>query len=272
MSYTITGHTPVITTIHSLFCRTFQADYRFRGESHDFYELVCVLEGQVYITAGNRVFELTAGQAMLHPPMQFHNIGSAGGSSPTVLVISFSGEHIPPLQDKVCRIGNLSRARELYELGQRTFTMDIDMNLWVTGTIDSGESHRPLRFAGELGLFLLRLADHSHRSHTVNGGGAATYSAIVQVMEENIHRRLTVSQLAQRCHLSDITLHKTFARYAGVGVMAYYTRLKMQTATRLLEQGATVKATALAVGYHDQNYFSTVFKRVTGHNPSSYRK
>ena len=53
--------------------------------------------------------------------------------------------------------------------------------------------------------------------------------------------------------------------------MEYFNRIKMQRAAELLNEGVSVKQAALQVGFHDQNYFSTVFKRITGHTPSKYK-
>ncbi len=259
---------PHITALHSFFCTTFTPDYRFRGETHDFYELVCVLDGEVAITADDRVYTLVRGQAILHPPMQFHNISSQGGEAPTVLVISFSGENIPPLGDRVCRIHDLTRVRELAELGNRALAFE--EKIWVSGPTGDGVRH--LRVVKEIELLLLRLADHTRELQGLNSRRAGHYSAIVRAMEENLDRRLSVGQLAAICHLSKISLQKIMAQYAGVGVMEYYTRLRIQHAARLLEQGASVKEAALAVGYAEQGYFSTVFKRVTGRTPSAYSR
>ncbi len=256
---------PHITALHTLFQSTFSTNYRFRGETHDFYELVCVLDGEVYVTADDKVYTLSRGQAMLHPPMQFHNIGSQSGA-PTVFIVSFSGENIPPISDRVCRIRDLSRVRELYALGSRAFTFAEE--IWVTGSADDGARH--LRVIKELELLLLQLADHTRELQGLHSRGAAHYSAIVRVMEDNLDRRLSVGELATKCHLSKISLQKILAQYAGVGVMEYYTRLRMERAITLLERGMTVKETAAAVGYTEQSYFSTVFKRVTGRSPGEH--
>ncbi len=268
MGYTLPAITPRILTLHSLFCHTFRPDYRFHGEEHDFYELVCVLEGQVYVTADNRIFTLEKGQAILHPPMQFHNIGSYGGSTPTVLVVSFSGDHIPPLENRLCRINDLSRAKSLYELGRRALTLE--NALWVIGGEE--ESYRPLRFAKELELFLLQLADHSDTRTSLASRQAAAYTTIVNAIEDTLSQRLSVTALAARCRMSPVSLQKNFTRYAGVGVAEYATRRRIHAAAHLLEQGASVKEAAAAVGYSDQNYFSTVFKRTVGCAPSKWHK
>ncbi len=253
---------PRITVLHTLFQKTFRKDYRFRGESHDFWELVCVLNGRVGITADDLVFELEQGQCFLHPPMQFHSIQSAGSTEPTVVIISFSGEDIPHAPDTVCMAEDPSQIKRLFTLAQKYFTFShkICVN-------DAEEGY--LRFVKELELFLLLLSYTDSRQS--NSTGSRNYTAIMQTLHQNLHQRLTVRELAALCNMSEINLQKTFSRYAGVGVMDYFTRAKMQRATELLQEGHTVKETALLLGYGDQNYFSTVYKRVIGHPPSKVK-
>jgi len=253
----IVQKSPHIATLYTLFQKTFDKDYRFRGESHDFWELVCVAEGRIGIAADDQVFELEAGQCFLHPPMQFHSIQSAGSTEPTVVIISFTGENIPHIADTVCRAEDPSQIKRLYALAEKFFTF---RRIFVE---EAKQGH--LQFVKELELFLLQLSPaDSRRSNSVS---AQNYSTIVQTLHQNLHRRLTVREIAELCSMSEINLQKTFSRYAGVGVMDYFTRIKMHRAAELLREGHSVKETALLLGYHDQNYFSTVYKRIIGQPP-----
>ena len=55
--------------------------------------------------------------------------------------------------------------------------------------------------------------------------------------------------------------------------MEYRNRLRMQKASELLKSGKhTVSEAAEAVGIQDIKYFSKLFKRYTGFNPSFIRK
>lgn len=253
----IVQKSPRITSLYTIFRKTYEKDFRFRGESHDFWELVCVADGQVGITADDKIFELEQGQCFLHPPMQFHSIQSAGATEPTVVIISFSGENIPHTADAVCRAGDPTQIKRLYALAEKFFTF---RRIFI-------DTAKPgyLQFVKELELFLLQLSPaDSRRSNSVS---ATNYTTIVQTLHQNLHRRLTVREISVLCSMSEINLQKTFSRYAGVGVMDYFTRIKMQRAAEHLREGHSVKETALLLGYHDQNYFSTVYKRITGQPP-----
>ncbi len=250
---------PHITAVHTFFRKQRTADFVFRGESHDFYELVCINEGRAGITADHRVFELEAGQFFLHPPMQFHAI--YGLNEPfTATILSFSGEHIPSTRDRICRAEDPAAIEALYQLGNRIFKTN---PCWITECTD------PLLFAKELERLLLQLRPEAEGNATSQS--ARNYALIIKTLQQNIHRRLTVRTLATLCNMSEINLQKTFSRHAGVGVMDYFTQIKMQEAIRLLRQGLSVKETALRLGYTDQNYFSTAFKRTLGESPSHFK-
>ena len=77
-----------ISALFSAFRQVFGKDYYFGGETHDFWELVCVVEGAIGVTAGKDVFLLEAGQAVLHRPMEFHSFWSEKDSCPDIIVIS----------------------------------------------------------------------------------------------------------------------------------------------------------------------------------------
>ncbi len=259
---------PRITGLFTLFRQQCRPDFVFKGESHDFWELVCVIEGRVRVAADEQVFELEAGQAILHPPMQFHSIASADNTSPVYIICSFNGENIPTITDRVCHIPDLSAVKAMYELGRRSYSFYADIHI---GNY-ANDTTEPLQFVRHLEMLLLSLADQPSKTQQAMSQSARNYSRIVTALGEQVPRRLTVAEMAKCCQMSEINLQKTFSRYAGVGVMEYYTRLCIRHAASLLRQGFSVKETAAQLGYTDQNYFSTVFKRVTGHTPSRVGK
>ena len=55
-------------------------------------------------------------------------------------------------------------------------------------------------------------------------------------------------------------------------MMKYYESIKMKRARELLDKGYMVKEVAFELGYGDQNYFSTAYKRFFGAPPSESPK
>ena len=85
-------HTPAapfrILGLHTAFDMHWDSAFDFHGESHDFWEIVTVISGEVEIVEDGKVYTLDAGQMILHSPGEFHRIKSAGGTNPNVWIIS----------------------------------------------------------------------------------------------------------------------------------------------------------------------------------------
>ncbi len=256
---------PKITRVYTTYSWVFDADYRFKGESHDFWELVCVTDGSISVAADTQVFELTAGQAILHNPMQFHNITVTGNRPTSVSVFTFSGENIPQIQNHVCEIPDVSEIKTLHEIAFKNY--NIKSGLVIKDIKTEGNDY--LVYIKRLELLLIELATHLVKGQSSVSQRAKNYLFIVNTLSEHIGERLSVNELAGLCNMSEINLQKSFSYYAGVGIMEYFNRQKMRRAAELLGQGSSVREAALSVGFTDQNYFSTVFKRITGRTPSA---
>ena len=94
---------------------------------------------------------------------------------------------------------------------------------------------------------------------------------ILSVLEQNIYRKLTISQIAKLCNMSESNLKKVFNKYAAKGIMNYFNTIKIKKAAQCIGSGMSIKETACLLGFSDQNYFSTVFKRVMGVSPAKYK-
>ena len=79
----------------------FDGGYFFGGESHSFYEVVCVLSGRVGITAEKNVYVLSQGQMTIHRPGEFHAIWEEGESAPEVIVFTFAASPFPRIKSNV---------------------------------------------------------------------------------------------------------------------------------------------------------------------------
>lgn len=257
---------PRITHLYSGFTALREAGFQYKGESHDFWELVCVTGGKLQATAGEHVYVLEKGQAMLHNPMQFHTINCSQGSHAEIIIFSFKGRNIPALQNNVCNITDLSEVKKLFSDSQKAFNFK---GIYFDGVRDDATA--ALKFVKRLELFLLRLSDNLASPNELTTQGARNYNTVIHVLSENIDKRLSVKEIAELCNMSAVGVQKTFSRYAGIGVMEYFNRLKIAKAKELLAEGCTVKETSLKLGFYDPNYFSTVFKRITGATPETLK-
>ena len=78
-----------IENIISVHYFQYMSDFSFPGESHDFWELVCVDRGEIIAVAGDRQLALKKGNILFHKPNEFHNVLTNGRISPSLVVIGF---------------------------------------------------------------------------------------------------------------------------------------------------------------------------------------
>ncbi len=262
-----------IKSICSAFVLDYAPDFFFEGESHDFYEAVFVLQGRAGMTAGSEILNLREGQMIFHPPMEFHRIWNAGDESLRVLIFSFALEK-DAMFDHCVRRFTPVQAQQMIDcveiIRQRCVMRDkcvaylrADVPLFpLFAAISKIEA-----------LFMTLLADERPEQIVADQTRSArSYTEAVSYLRENLDNRLTVDAIARHCNMSRSALQKMFLRYAGVGVMTYYHRMEVIRATELLKGGCTVKETAAALGFEDQNYFSRFYRAHTGTPPSHCRK
>ena len=259
----------LLSGIYTAFSQEIAADYVFRGETHDFYELVLVCEGQIGVTADADSFVLDTGCAILHPPMEFHSLRGIG-SPAKIIIFSFSAQSMPQFDHFRFTIDaeNLLRAeRALSTL--RTNTPAVNEEI---GDVPKDKERAVQQALCELEILLLALTEPSSNVQFDASAGARNYRRALKVIEENLCIPLDTTELARLSHMSPSLLKKTFSRYAGVGVMEYIRSRKINYAIPRLRAGESVKEIAADLGFTDAGYFSTVFRRITGHSPTHYRK
>lgn len=85
--------------------------------------------------------------------------------------------------------------------------------------------------------------------------------------------RITLAELATKFHLSQSSLKLCFKALYGVPVAGYLRTVRMDTATRLLQESdLPVAEIAHRVGYEDPSRFSAAFRRHTGRRPTELRR
>lgn len=91
---------------------------------------------------------------------------------------------------------------------------------------------------------------------------------IIEHLEQN-HK---VSEIAEHVHISPSRLAHLFVQQIGASIIKWREEQRMIKAQHLLHtSGAPIYHISRQLGYDDPLYFSRLFKRYTGLNPSEYR-
>ncbi|MBC7369868.1 MAG: AraC family transcriptional regulator [Undibacterium sp.] len=95
----------------------------------------------------------------------------------------------------------------------------------------------------------------------------------LQFMRENLHRTLTLKEIAHHASLSVPHFGAMFRRQLNCPPLGMHIRLRMQRACELLAgTDHNIGEIGNALGYADPLYFSRMFRQKTGESPSQYRR
>ena len=241
--------------------------YFYSGESHDFWESVFILKGRAGITAGETVYTLEEGQMIFHPPGEFHRIWNEGDDFLRVVIVSFSVEYFPLEKHQICRFRPDDRVFSVVRDIRKIFVTDGIFLRALREPIDPVRVHKAVSNLENLFVELLGQVIEDLSINVRRDKFSSLYSTAIGVMKDNMSVRLSASDIAGTCGMSISTMQKLFRIYTGMGMMKYYESVRMQHARSLLEKGRMVKEVAIELGYHDQNYFSTAYKRFFGVSP-----
>ena len=89
---------------------------------------------------------------------------------------------------------------------------------------------------------------------------------------ENYMKDLSVQQMAEKTNYSEPHFCRLFKQSLCQNFTSYLTEYRINMAKKMLEQPTVnVKDVGKNVGYEDSNYFTKVFRRITGQSPTEYR-
>ena len=89
----------------------------------------------------------------------------------------------------------------------------------------------------------------------------------------NIGSTVQVRQAARMCGMSESYFMNFFKQVTGLSFVAYLNHFRVEQAQRLLAQSDdSMVSISQQVGFCDQSYFGTVFRKIAGMTPASYRR
>ena len=241
--------------------------YFYNGESHDFWEAVFILKGRAGITAGETVYTLGEGQMIFHPPGEFHRLWNDGDEFLRIAIVSFGADAFPIDRHRIYSFASGDRVFSVVREIRKLFETDGIFVVGMRKNIKESDAQKAVAALEE--LFLDILDQHIDSTESIKKDRLSElYSKAISVMKSDMSIRMSAEDIAAECGMSVSTLQKLFCRYTGMGMMKYYEGVRMQYAATLLDNGYLVKEVAFALGYKDQNYFSTAYKRYYGTSPA----
>lgn len=85
-------------------------------------------------------------------------------------------------------------------------------------------------------------------------------------------QKVTLAAISEYCHLHPNYLSAIFRRYTGEAIFEHLTRIRLESAQRLLLEDLPISKVAELSGFHSECLFYRKFKEHTGMTPKAYAK
>lgn len=274
----------IINNIISVHYFEYMSDFSFEGESHDFWEFLCVDKGSVNVVADNTTYSLNKGDIIFHQPNEFHNVKANGIIAPNLVVIGF--ECTSPAMDffrnKLLRIGSVEQnlLGSIIKEARAAFSCRLDDPYCEKLTRNENPP-----FAGEqlIKMYLQQVLIHLTRTYNVavptpprlqsakHKSADELYLKIVAYMEDNIGSQISIDQICRDNLVSRSILQKLFRDHADCSPIDYFSNIKIAAAKQMI-RNQHINFTQIAdnLGYNSIHYFSRQFKKLTGMTPTEY--
>ena len=287
----ITLHNSInIGKIYSIHYFEYMNDFSFEGESHNFWEFICVDKGEVGVTAGDSFTILKKGDIAFHQPNEFHNVQAVSGIAPNLVVISFqcTDDAMRFFKKKILQIDETERnlLADIIIEARRCFDCRLD-----DPYLQNMPMKEPDLFGAEqmIHLLLTQFIIHLIRRYsaplmlhkrlprlesikaTKSRSDTEVFNRIVGNLEEKLNTRVTIEQICHDNLIGRSQLQKIFKEQCNMGIIEYFSLMKINAAKELMRTNQ-MNFTQISehLGYTSIHYFSRQFKKVTGMTPSEY--
>lgn len=256
------------------------------GERHPFWELTYVDKGEIEVFADDRQFVLTQGELALYHPNMHHRL--VVKQSANLIIASFDTT-APCMSALVHQRFRLTKdeqfiltemLKEAFEAFDPPITTLFQPYLGKNGQSAFGCEHL---IASYLEILLLKLIRRVRSTESavdtrplvtnLNAAEGDLLNAIVAYMKCSLSEHLSLDAISERFHMSKTRLKQLFKQTIGIGIIHYFSLLKIEEAKAMIrDKACTYTEIAERLGYSSTHYFFTVFKKTTGMTPTEYAR
>ena len=266
-----------IVTIHYY---EFDKNFRYDGESHNFWEMVYVDAGKVVIKANNKEHYLKQNEIIFHKPNEFHTIKTDDDAA-NVFVISFvcSSKAMNFFKGKTSKIPpelkkHIATIIEEYTQTFNSMTTE-DIKLEIRENPPIG-GQQMIKTHLEQFLILLIRSENDKRDMRIFPSKESMenhlVSQVIQIVEENTYNKISVESICNELNYSRTYMSKIFKNACGYTILEYILKHKIREAKKLIREGKyNFTQIADMLAFDNPHYFSTVFKKISNITPTEYK-
>jgi len=274
----------VIHNLISLYYYEFGKHYIFRGEKHDFWEVLYVDKGEIEVMADTTRHLLKQGMIIFHKPNEFHSFYAYKGKAPNVIVFTFDCKSpaMRHFENQVIVLNDEERnlLAQIVKEGMASFHFPFRYPLSESRRDDAPfGSEQLIKLHIEMLLIRLMRRDfHTETSEPLSStarenDNAEVIKRVIAYMEERLDANVSLAEIGDALHISKTRLKDLFKKSTGSTIMEYFAGMKIKQAKQLIRD-ETYNMTEISgmLGFSSVHYFSKAFKKTTGMSPTEYAR
>ncbi|MBO5314802.1 MAG: helix-turn-helix domain-containing protein [Clostridia bacterium] len=242
-------------------------------QSHDYYEIYCLMEGDRQVFFENCMFTLSKGAICVIPPFRMHKM--EGGPYKRInlyispdLLDTYENAFLKECSERVAFV--------LDEKEERLFFSLIESFAKELGSETNSNDKYLLSLTRVLICILKKSKLVSIPTVTVEQTKKDDNGLILQIIDyinAHLEQNICLDDISERFFISKNTLCKKFRSIMRCSVVEYILGARQARAKNLLvTTDLSMDEIAERCGYSSANYFSLIFKKNVGISPLNYRK
>ncbi|HYQ56908.1 MAG TPA: AraC family transcriptional regulator [Draconibacterium sp.] len=227
-----------------------------------------------YITEGSGIFENTHGKFQVKPgsllvifPNEWHRYRPFKKTGWVENYVGFKGY----IANELFKHPQFSTSQPVIQCGIREEIIDTYLKI-----NDLVEKERPgfQQIASGMVVKLLGYIISIEKRKGFSGKQIAKVIEEVRfLMRQNASQEFDLEELAQKYNVGYSYFRKMFKKYTGVSPGQYHLQLRIIRAKEMLiSTDKSIKEISFELGFQTIHYFSLIFKKKVGMNPSEFRK
>ncbi len=237
---------------------------------HDNYELYYLLDGETKYFIGDEILEIKKGDIVFIPKGIIHKTDSEECVSLERMLVSFDDSL---LDDDMLPIINELSESKLIRVEKNDLIKVQDVLHKIEKEYKRERPFKEIMLKTYLRQLLVMIVRFKTDKILEEVAREKIIYDISEYISSNFSTDISLFSLSRQFGFSEGHLSRKFKSVLGMGINEYINYIRILNAEKLLkETDFSVTEIAEKCGFHDSNYFSTVFKKTMDITPHKYRK
>lgn len=248
------------------------AAYHYFNRSHGCKQFIFIYckEGEGWIILNNKKYILSPDEFMILPPDIPHTYGASANDPWSIYWVHFAGAKADLLANGHFQPTKINKSKHLIIEDSLRLFDEIYTSLRTAITL-AACSYANICFAHFLARFTF--SEQVQQATVSSEYSDSIINRAIYYMTDNIHKQITVEEIANYLGYSTAYFHRKFSKITGCAPINYFIRLKLnQACSDLIKTDLKIIQIAHNLGFKDNYYFSRIFTQVIGISPLKFRK